>query len=101
MFTTHIAWTAPGMASRSALMTNLQVVSPESFVAALGDLIRGWSTMRYSQQDPDTSPFRNNGFGELRWQDGHNPRFCNIQMSFRPSRWTYGKEVTLTMLAVT
>jgi len=100
MFLTSIKWTQPGSLSRTTLMNNLHVADPAAFVNALTDLIRGWSAMRYSQSNPDTSPYRDNGFGQLNWQDGPAPRSQNVQFYFSPSGWVYNTSVVLTMYAV-
>ena len=100
MFLTFVKWSQPGAQSRATLINNLHVVAPSAFVSALTDLIRGWSAMKYSQTNPDRTWYRDNGYGQLNWQDGPVARSQNVQFYFTPSEWVKNTSVVLTMLAV-
>jgi hypothetical protein len=100
MFHTAIKWTQMGAQSRTLLMNNLHVVDPGAFTSALSDLIRGWSAMKYSETNPDSTWYRDNGYGQLNWQDGAAPRSQSVQFYFTPSEWVKKTSLVLTMLRV-
>jgi hypothetical protein len=97
-FLVSTKWTDVGMDNRNLLGHNLAVQDTSAFLKAVGEFIRGYAAMKYSQSQPDWG--RQFGTGSTSWTENGNTRSVNLSIAFTTADWVQAKSMTMIISGI-